>query len=218
VGGAMLTWLEADLADTQQEWIIAFWHHPPYSHGSHDSDVDGQLIDMRTNAVPILEAGGVDLVLAGHSHNYERSMLIDGHYGFSSELLPSMIVDGGSGDPLGSGAYIKTVSIGSPRAGAVYIVAGSFGSTQDGDFDHPIMVTSLLELGSVIIEIDGAEMDVRFLNDTGATLDHFAISKTGPARVPLLDPLGLGFLVAVVWSFGWLMFRRHGKHKNPFPL
>ena len=29
--GAMLTWLKADLASTQQEWIIAYFHHPPYS-------------------------------------------------------------------------------------------------------------------------------------------------------------------------------------------
>jgi hypothetical protein len=145
-------------------------------------------------------------------------MLIDGHYGFSSELLPSMIVDGGSGDPLGSGAYIKPASIGSPRAGTVYIVAGSFGSTQSGAFDHPIMVTSLLELGSVIIEIDGAEMDVRFLNDTGLTLDQFAISKTGPARVPLLDPLSLGFLALLVGSFGWLMLLAHGEQKKQNPL
>jgi len=36
--GAMLTWLENDLMNTAQDWIIAFWHHPPYSKGSHDSD------------------------------------------------------------------------------------------------------------------------------------------------------------------------------------
>jgi hypothetical protein len=212
VEGPMLTWLEADLADTQQEWIIAFWHHPPYSHGSHDSDVDGQLIDMRTNAVPILEAGGVDLVMAGHSHDYERSMLIDGHYGFSWELHPSMVVDGGSGDPLDSGAYIKPYPINSPRAGAVYMVAGSSGSTQTGTFEHPIMVTSLMELGSVIIEIDGTEMNVRFLNDSGATSDQFAISKTGPPRVPLLDSLGLGLLALLVRGFGLLMSITHVKH------
>lgn len=29
--------------------------------------------DMRENIVPILEAHGVDLVLTGHSHSYERS-------------------------------------------------------------------------------------------------------------------------------------------------
>ena len=45
--GAMLTWLQQDLADTVQEWIIAFWHHPPYTKGSHNSDTENQLIEMR---------------------------------------------------------------------------------------------------------------------------------------------------------------------------
>ena len=36
----MLTWLEADLADTTQEWIVAYWHHPPYSKGNHSHNSD----------------------------------------------------------------------------------------------------------------------------------------------------------------------------------
>ena len=69
-----------------QPWIIAFWHHPPYTKGSHDSDVEIESVEMRQNALPILEAAGVDLVLTGHSHSYERSFLIDGHYGTSTTL------------------------------------------------------------------------------------------------------------------------------------
>src|SRR5262245_17157045 len=38
VGGPMASWLRADLAATPREWVIAFWHHPPYTKGSHDSD------------------------------------------------------------------------------------------------------------------------------------------------------------------------------------
>ena len=85
-GSAMLIWLEADLASTMQDWIVAFWHHPPYSKGIHDSDIEGALNDMRENALPILEDHGVDLVLTGHSHSYERSYLIDSHYGTSDEF------------------------------------------------------------------------------------------------------------------------------------
>ena len=81
--GAMMTWLAADLAANDKEWVIAFWHHPPYSKGNHDSDGEDQAISMRENAVPLLERYGVDLVLTGHSHSYERSYLIDGHYGLS---------------------------------------------------------------------------------------------------------------------------------------
>jgi hypothetical protein len=57
-GGNMLQWLESDLAFNDKPWVIAIWHHPPYTKGSHNSDTEGRLIDMRQNALPILEAWG----------------------------------------------------------------------------------------------------------------------------------------------------------------
>ena len=42
-GGPMMTWLREDLQATTKNWIIAFWHHPPYSKGSHDSDTEIEL-------------------------------------------------------------------------------------------------------------------------------------------------------------------------------
>jgi 3',5'-cyclic AMP phosphodiesterase CpdA len=90
-GSAMIRWLEEDLAATTRKWIVAFWHHPPYSKGSHDSDSENSMVQMRTNVLPILEAHGVDLVLCGHSHSFERSMLIDGHYGLSNSFDPAVM-------------------------------------------------------------------------------------------------------------------------------
>ena len=113
---AMMTWLANDLAATSQEWVVAYFHHPPYSKGSHDSDLDIEMREMRQNALPILEAGGVDLVLTGHSHSYERSFLIDGHYGSSSTFTQSMKKDGGSGREDGTGAYQKPGSTRPMRA------------------------------------------------------------------------------------------------------
>ena len=40
---------------------------------------------MRQYIMPIIESGGVDLLLTGHSHIYERSMLIDGAYVLSAQ-------------------------------------------------------------------------------------------------------------------------------------
>ena len=87
---AMYLWLTNDLANVTATWTIAYWHHPPYTKGSHDSDYETDLIEMRQVFLPVLEQGGVDLVLAGHSHCYERSYLLDQHYGNSSTFNNSM--------------------------------------------------------------------------------------------------------------------------------
>ncbi len=174
---AMLSWLSADLAASDQEWIVAFWHIPPYSKGSHDSDnaadSGGRLTLVRERLLPILEAGGVDLVLSGHSHSYERSMLLDGHYGTSDTLHASMIVDGGDGRSGGDGAYARDAG----GRGAVYAVAGSSGWVGGGTLDHPAMVVSLASLGSMVLEIDGPQLDALFLNAAGTVDDTFTLRK-----------------------------------------
>jgi hypothetical protein len=175
----MLTWLAADLEATSRRWILAYWHHPPYSKGSHDSDnpgdSGGRMRDMRENVLPLLEAGGVDLVLTGHSHSYERSLLLDEHYGLSSTLHDSMKVDAGDGREDGDGAYEKADL---PHAGAVYAVAGSSGQTSGGALNHPVMVVSLNLLGSLVLDVTGSRMDAVFLDTTGTQRDHFTLRKT----------------------------------------
>ena len=66
-----------------------------------------QLIDMRERALPILEDAGVDLVLSGHSHSYERTWLIDGHHEASDTFGPVHLVDAGDGREAGDGVYVK---------------------------------------------------------------------------------------------------------------
>ena len=98
--------------------------------------------------VPILESYGVDLVLCGHSHCYERSFLLDGHYGFSHTLVPSMLRDAGSGREEDTGAYRKSDPSLSAHQGTVYVVNGSSGWATFGSMDHPAMFKSLLRTGS----------------------------------------------------------------------
>src|SRR6058998_3711722 len=174
--GAMLTWLKADLAANTQQWLIAYWHHPPYSKGSHDSDTDTTSTQIRQYANPILESHGVDLVLSGHSHSYERSYLLNGHYGSSSTLTSAMIVDKGDGRVDGTGAYEKPVVL-TPNKGAVYTVAGSSGQTSGGSLNHPAMYISLNVLGSLVLDVNGAQLDAKFLNSSGSVQDHFTIKK-----------------------------------------
>lgn len=201
VGGPMLTWLENDLASTTQDWIVAFWHHPPYTKGSHDSDDDsdssGRMRDMRQNVLPILEDYGVDLVLSGHSHSYERSFLIDGHYGYSSSFdPPTMQLDGGDGRVGGDGAYQKVFG---PHAGTVYCVAGSSGKvSSSGSLNHPVMYSSQRRLGSLILEVDQLQLDLKFLDENGVVQDFFTL-LTGDAPL-VFSHTGLfaGFLTSLI--------------------
>ncbi len=185
-GTPMLVWLQEDLAANTSDWTIAFWHSPPYSKGSHDSDnlFDnfGNLTDMRANIVPILESYGVDLVLCGHSHNYERSYLLNGHYGFSTSLTPSMILDAGSGRPDDTGAYLKPSTGPVANLGTVYIVAGSSGWATFPTGRHPAIYTQILRVGSMVIDINGNRLDAKFLRETGAIDDYFTILKGAPAE------------------------------------
>ena len=181
VAGPMMTWLASDLASTSKTWVIAFWHHPPYSKGSHDSDNPGgadiELVEMRQNALPILEAEGVDLVLTGHSHSYERSFLIDGHYGNSGTFLESMKKEPGSGREDFTGAYDKVTLGPGPHEGTVYAVAGSSGQIGGGPLNHPAMLVSLNNLGSMVLDIDHTRLNAKFLDNTGALRDYFTILK-----------------------------------------
>lgn len=179
-GGAMYQWACADLAATSADFVIAIWHHPPYSKGSHDSDAESQLTQMRERFLPVMEAYGVDLVLTGHSHSYERSVLLDGHYGLSATYSPALhAVDAGDGDPGGDGAYEKALLGPDPHSGEVSAVVGSSSQISGGALDHPVMEKSLDVLGSMVIDVVGRQLDARFIGVSGNVLDHFRIVK-GP--------------------------------------
>jgi 3',5'-cyclic AMP phosphodiesterase CpdA len=63
-----LKWLDEQLAASGSDWKICFFHHPPYSSGeTHGSDET-----LRTQLEPIFVKRGVNVVLTGHEHFYER--------------------------------------------------------------------------------------------------------------------------------------------------
>jgi Calcineurin-like phosphoesterase/Purple acid Phosphatase, N-terminal domain len=174
-GGAMLTWLQADLMATAQPWIVAYWHHPAYTKGNHDSDTERPLIEMRENALPILEAAGVDLVLAGHSHIYERSFLLDGAYD-TPTVATGHVLDSGDGKPLGSGPYRKREG-GNAHDGAVYVVAGHGGAGVSGRGNHPVMYFSEPENGSCLLDVQDNRLSLVNIRWDGALTDRFAMVK-----------------------------------------
>ena len=87
--GPQMVWLKQDLAANTQPWTVVYFHHPPYTKTSHNSDTETELINMRQRVVRIFERYKVDMVLNGHSHGYERSFLLNGHYDVESTFNPA---------------------------------------------------------------------------------------------------------------------------------
>ncbi len=175
--GLMARWLKMDLERTRQDWIIAYFHHPPYTKGTHDSDREKQLIEMRTHIMPILESGGVDLVLTGHSHIYERSMLIDGAYA-TPTVAENVVFEDREGNPDTDGPYRKSAGI-NPNNGEIQVVAGHGGTTVGRKGTIPFMRKIIVEHGSVVIDIDGDTMIGTMINKYGEVKDRFGLVKRG---------------------------------------
>jgi 3',5'-cyclic AMP phosphodiesterase CpdA len=73
-------WLESELSKDTSEWKVCFFHHPPYSSAkAHGSDPQ-----LREVVEPIFIKYGVNVVLTGHDHVYERIKPQKGIYYFVS--------------------------------------------------------------------------------------------------------------------------------------
>ncbi|HEU4595066.1 MAG TPA: metallophosphoesterase [Pyrinomonadaceae bacterium] len=100
-------WLEAQLANDKSEWKIAFFHHPPYSSGGKH----GSSSKLREIVEPIFLRHGVNVVLAGHEHFYERVKPQKGIYYFISGAGGKLRQgDVKKGSPLTEKAYDKDMS------------------------------------------------------------------------------------------------------------
>jgi acid phosphatase type 7 len=71
VGSEQEQWLRADLAAHPTTCTLAYWHHPRYSSGHDGSNTFMQPLWQA------LEDAGVEILLSGHSHNYERFAPLD---------------------------------------------------------------------------------------------------------------------------------------------
>jgi len=169
-GSPMYTWLQDDLDAAHargQRWLVVYMHHPVYSRGTHDSTQEGELIRLHDDLVPLFEAEGVDLVVSGHSHVYERSYLLK-----DEAILQS--------DP---SDYTK---IDSPD-GTLYLVTGCAGEHGTGPLDLPIMARAYGDvLGFSLFDVSWEELRGRFVERDGRTTDLFTLHKaldSAPPRV-----------------------------------
>jgi acid phosphatase type 7 len=217
INSPQITWLKADLAANTQKWTILYWHHPPYTMGSHNSDIEGELINMRQNLVPILEQYKVDLVLCGHSHTYERSRLMKGHYGlettFNATTQNPFTSSGRYDGSSNSCPYIK-YSNATSNIGILYVVAGSAGwppssqptSGQVGTFPHDAMqYSNATNGGSLYLEIEANRLDAKWIADDGVVKDQFTIMKDVSRKITetFVDPFVTTVRASWIGTYNW---------------
>lgn len=204
--GAQVQWIKADLAANNKPWVVAYWHHAPYTKGSHNSDTEGELISIRQNFIRILEREGVDLILCGHSHDYERSKLMHGHYGNESSFNPAVHnLSQSSGKYDGSAnscTYVKD-STNHTLEGTVYVLSGAsgkLGGTQAGYPHDALPFANSTDGGSLLLEFESNRLDVKWLCADGVIRDNFTIIKNANKR----DTLTLNYGDSATLSASWV--------------
>ena len=184
-----IQWLKQDLASTKQHWRVVINHFPPYCDGKYESDTNGFLVEVRNKILPILEDHGSDLFLTGHDHTYQRTYLIDSHYGPRSTFDPEKHLKSNS-DGVSTPIHKKN----GPKTGMITVVTGTAGGEQPADLtnpnstqlSHPAMVKlakgeqmgrGIRKIGTFILEVHGEKLTGLQLDQNGETLDEFHLIK-----------------------------------------
>ncbi|MDB5228328.1 MAG: acid phosphatase, partial [Bacteroidota bacterium] len=203
--GPQVRWIKQDLAANTQKWTIAFWHHPPFTMGSHNSETESDLINIRFRFIRILERYGVDLVLNGHSHVYERSYFLNGYY--SSEAAFNLATHSLSSSSAkydssaNSCPYIKGPL---QKKGTVYVVAGSAGQMGGNPlniaYPHNAMVYSNKDIGGgLALTVQGNRLDAEWVCNDGAIRDRFTMMKDVNKKQTYIIPQGDSVMLSSSW-------------------
>jgi hypothetical protein len=203
--GAQVQWIKQDLeANTNKGWVVVYWHHPPYTMGSHNSDAETELVEIREKFIRILERYGVDLILCGHSHDYERSKLMKGNYGaeasFDSTTHNLSQSTGLYNGSTNSCPYIKDSA--SNYQGTVYVVSGSAGQLEGEQPNYPhdaLPFSNSTVGGSMILEVKGNRLDAKWICADGVIRDKFTMMKDVNKKV--VAPINEGASINLTASF-----------------
>jgi hypothetical protein len=221
-----MKWLEQDLKQNKQKWTMVYWHHPPYTMGSRNSDTEKDLQSIRENVIPILEKYKVDLVLNGHSHVYERSQMIKGHYGlegtYNSSIHAASSSTGKYDYSKDSCPYIKN-SESADNKGIIYVVSGNGASNgrSQANYPHNAMVYSNDKNGGALyLEVEGNRLDAKFITEDGSVKDQFTILKdVNQKRVINLEKTQSSIPLEASWmgTYNWINDNNKSKIVNVSP-
>ncbi len=195
--GTQVQWLKRDLAANRLPWTMVIFHHPPYSKGGHNSDTEVQLKLLRENLTPILERYGVDLVMNGHSHGYERYYRLKNLRGLATSYDKNIhVAESTTGRYDGSANSCPILTKGQ---GTVYIVNGAGGALggQSVDFPHPATIFANTTTGSsMLLDVNDNRLDAQVIMADGSVQDRFTImknvNKTASLTAEYADTLQLG--------------------------
>lgn len=155
-GAEQRAWLEQDLAASEADFTVVMLHHPFWTSGEKRSEEA-----VRRVVAPVLEREGVDLVLMGHDHNYQRTVPMKGD-------APA---------PAG-------------ERGITYVVVGNGGANLNpfpGAAPPWIAARNDTQKGFLDVTIEEGMLEARMITTSGAVIDAFSIEKTLPA-LPAAGP------------------------------
>ncbi|MES2515613.1 MAG: metallophosphoesterase [Bacteroidota bacterium] len=204
--GPQFQWLQQDLQQDHSLWKIVYFHHPPFTMGSHNSDTEADLVSIRKIIARLLEKHGVDLVINGHSHNYERSWLQKGHYNLEGTFNKVFhTLDSSSarydGSP-NSCPYNKDTS---DNKGTLYVVAGEtgkLGGIQAGYPHNSKCVSISNKAGALFLEIEGNKLDAFYLMEDSLIHDKFTLFKNVYRHVDITGLIGQTATLSASWNGG----------------
>ncbi len=154
--GPMLRWLEQDLSRTRRPWRVVFLQHPAYPTSVHENDP--VCATVRQRIVPLLERYDVQLVLAGHEHNYQRTRPMRG------------------GQVVGAGPATVHVITGGGGAALYSVVPRVF--LEYAESTHHYLRA----------EVQGPRLTVRAIRIDGQEIDSFTLALPAPPSPPPPPP------------------------------
>ena len=153
--------LQSASQDPSIDWIIVYFHKPIYTSPTSTSASSS----FRSTYHPLFDQYGVDLVLAGHAHNYQRTFPLKFNPNSASNPTVTSANNNDYTDP--EGAVFAVVGTGGVNFHALSGKA-SYVVTQQDDF-----------FGQLDIKItnNGARLEGKFYRNSGQVDDSFSITK-----------------------------------------
>ncbi len=173
VNSAQYKFVNNDLSKTASnpniDWIIVYYHRPMYTLPTTHVAISS----LRSTYHPLFEQYGVDLVLQGHNHNYQRTYPIKFNSVNPKHPIETSINKTTYRDPNGGGQIFATVGTGGAK---LY----PFKDQKDSKKGNSYYVKDYIGFGILDVDItnNGKALTGKFYADnSGKIIDQFTIIK-----------------------------------------